>query len=170
MGMQLIETIEVGSGGATSIEFTSIPQDGVDVLCLFSLRSNATSQRDLRIYINGLTSGYSDQSLYGSGSSVSSMSNGGGGGYWFLNDVMPASGMTADTFGNAALYLFNYTGSAAKAAYCNIVEETAAAAAGQLIWSGAHTTTNAITSLKLQASVGNLVQYSTAHIYKITAD
>jgi hypothetical protein len=32
MGYQLIETIEVGSGGAASIEFTSIPQDGVQFL------------------------------------------------------------------------------------------------------------------------------------------
>ena len=170
MGMVHVETIEVGSGGAASIEFTGIPQDGVDLMLVFSARSSATLQRDAYVYINGLTSGYSDRWIYGSGSGVSSGSNGAGGGFWFLNDVMPAAGVTANTFCNASLYLPNYASSSAKSASFDIVEENNSTSSGQLIWTGLNTTTSGITSVKFQASSGNLVQYSTASLYKITAD
>jgi len=31
MSFELVETVTVGAGGASSIEFTSIPQDGTDL-------------------------------------------------------------------------------------------------------------------------------------------
>ena len=43
MGMQLIEHIEVGSGGAASIEFTGIDQTGQDLLLKVSSRNSADS-------------------------------------------------------------------------------------------------------------------------------
>ncbi len=45
--MQLIETIEVGAGGAASIEFTSIPQDGVDLLLMVSARTDRNVGADV---------------------------------------------------------------------------------------------------------------------------
>ena len=166
--LQLVQTITVGAGGAASIEFTGIPQTGTDLLVVFSLRSSATLQRDAYVYINSLSSGYSDRWLYGDGTSASSSSNGAGGAFWFLSDVMPAAGVTASTFGNGSLYFPNYTSSTAKSASCDVVEENNATASGQLIWSGSNSTTSAITSVKLQASSGNLVQYSSASLYLVT--
>lgn len=165
MAYELIETIEVGAGGAASIEFTSIPQDGVDLRLVFSARSSATLQRDAYVYINGLTSGYTSRWLYGDGSGVYSGSFDGS--LWFLNNVMPAAGVTANTFCNASLYFPNYASSSAKSASCDIVEENNSTSSGQLIWAGSHTTTSGITSVMLQTNSGNLVQYSTASLFKI---
>ena len=39
MGMTLIETVEVGAGGASSIQFDSIPQDGIDLVIRMSARN-----------------------------------------------------------------------------------------------------------------------------------
>jgi hypothetical protein len=55
MGMVLIETIEVGAGGALEMVFSSIPQTGVDLLLVTSTRliSDGTS-RELSVAFNGI--------------------------------------------------------------------------------------------------------------------
>ena len=58
MGMQLIETIEVGGSNVSSLAFTGIPQDGVDLVCLLSTRGSATGIEDFRVQVNGVGTGY----------------------------------------------------------------------------------------------------------------
>ena len=51
---KLIETVTVGSGGAASIEFSSIPQTYTDLKVVYSLRSTNSSVI-LDIQFNGLS-------------------------------------------------------------------------------------------------------------------
>jgi len=67
MTMQLIETKTLLSAAA-SIEFTSIPQDGTDLLLLVSTRADGAG--DAFIRPNGSTSGLSARRLRGNGSTV----------------------------------------------------------------------------------------------------
>ena len=74
---KLIETVTVGSGGAASIEFGSIPQTYTDLVLVGSLRSTSTSSNtgeyDAFGYrFNSSTSGYTTRNLQGNGSVASS--------------------------------------------------------------------------------------------------
>ena len=163
MGYQLIETIEVGSGGATSIEFTGIPQDGVDLQVLFSIRGDATTSA-VRIWENGNTSQGSNRNLTGDGSGAYSFAN--------LSYIALANGSTstASVFGNGKLYIPNYTNTGTKTFSLDSVNENNATNGSQAITAANSFGTAAITSLKILFTTGSLVQYSSASIYKITAD
>ena len=54
----LIETVTVGSGGAASIEWTAINQDGQDLVIVLSSRNGeAVTNVSSTIQINGVTPG-----------------------------------------------------------------------------------------------------------------
>ena len=169
MGYQLIETIEVGAGGIASIEFTGIPQDGVDLVCVTSLRSNRASQvvDGTNIEVNGTAANRSEVFL--SASFISSVSSG--------TDTKLSSGLanaslsTSNTFSNASVYISNYSGSTAKSFSSDGVLENNDTAAFSKMTAGLWNDTSAITSLKIvSSSSATLLQYSTASLYKITAD
>lgn len=169
--MTLVSTVTVGAGGAASIDFTSIPQTGTDLLLIFSLRSAlAATLDDLRIEINGLTSGYFDRSLKGNGSAASSSSDGAGGGYWYIEEGIVGSTATSNTFSNGSLCLTNYSSSTAKSGSIDNVSENNATGSKQTIQALRNTTTNPITSIKIRSvySSTNILQYSTASLYTIT--
>lgn len=167
MGMQLIETIEVGSGGAASIEFTSIPQDGVDLLLVLSLRTTGT---DVPINIrlnNDTASNYSYIRLIGSGSSASSAGNtisAAQGGF------ASTSSYTSNTYGNTQLYFSNYTSSSAKSMSADSVTENNATLSYQFLGANSWSGTSAIDTILIYPNSLNWEQYSTASLYKITAD
>jgi hypothetical protein len=170
MGYKLIEIIEVGAGGAASIEFTGIPQDGVDLVLVMSLRSARSDLNDLGyLQINNITSNtYRYMALTGTGSGVS------GAGYTSDNIYfgrVSASTSTANTFGSSEIYFSNYTSSSDKSISSDSVQEQNVTASQQQITAGKFPTTNPITSLKIyNGTASNFVQYSTASLYKITAD
>ena len=161
MGYQLIETVTVGSGGAASIEFTGIPQDGVDLVLRFSLRGT-TSALAVRVWENGNTTQGSNILLRGDGSAVQSSAN--------LSYVALQSmnSNTSNTFGSAELMISNYTTTNTKSISVASVSENNATAAFQLLSAAFTFGTAAITSLVLSFSSGNIVQYSSASIYMIT--
>ena len=170
MGMQLIETIEVGAGGAASIEFTSIPQDGVDLVCVLSLRNsvNFLSSLNGQINFNGDTAGnYNSKLLFGNGSSASSLSISSGA--TALRPYVVGHTATANTFSNNSVYISNYTSSSSKSVSVDNVTENNATAAHQSILAGNWTGTTAITSINITSGF-TWMQYSTASLYKITAD
>ena len=165
MGYQLIETIEVGAGGAASIEFTGIPQDGVSLVVALSLRTNGVPYvSNIVLDINDYATSASKKTLYGTGSSVSSSSTANA--PW-----TSGAGSTASTFGSTNFYLSNYSGSTAKSISADGVFENNATAAFQAIVAGLWNSTSAITGLRFTMENGTAwVQHSTASIYKITAD
>ena len=165
MGMQLIETIEVGSGGAASIEFTGIAGTGQDLVILWSLRcttSNATGS----LTINGSDANRAWLTLYGTGNSA------GGNAYTSSNisAMQVENADTANTFSNGQLYISNYASSANKSMSVDSVTENNGTVAQSVLQAISWAQTAAITSLKLNARSGNLAEFSSASLYMITAD
>jgi hypothetical protein len=169
MGMQLIETVEVGAGGVAAIQFTDIPQDGIDLICLLSGHSNGTlnSNIDTAEFKPNNTSFLSGKVLQGTGTSVTSFSSASN------NAVVPNDNVGGDVFGSIEFRLSNYTGSSLnKSATMDVVTERNDSTAYQrlVVMRGS---TTAVTSLTIQGqggAGGDLAQYTTASLYKITAD
>lgn len=165
--MQLVETITVGAGGAASIEFTGIPQDADDLLCVFALRNGSASSFSSVIRLNSdtSTSSYSQRRLYGSGSGVASDSATTLG--FFGATGVASNASTANTFGNGQLYIPNYTGSTTKSVSFETVTENNATEAYQFLVAGLYNQTSAITAVSFTVASGNLAANSTASLYKI---
>ena len=167
MSYELIETVEVGSGGASSIEFTSIPQDGTDLVVLATLRSSQTGNfkwEDGRIKFNGTDSNLIRRLLSGNGSSVSSGSS------TYPNNIWaPGANATSNVFGDTSIYISNYTSSSTKSFSVDTVTENNGTEGFQGIVAARWDNTSAITSATLEFFVGDIVEGSTASLYKITA-
>ena len=169
MGYQLIETIELASAAA-SIEFTGIPQDGVDLQLVVSGRTDSTGPlSNIKVTFNNDTaSNYSYRYLIGSGSVAQSLSGSFTG---LLGITGTTQALTANTFANSQIYIPNYSGSSVKNASAESVQENNGTASYQHITAGSWNNTAAITSIILQVTTANnLVQHSTASLFKITAD
>jgi hypothetical protein len=157
-----IASATVGSGGASSIDFTSIPSTYTDLVIYFSPRStNVSAIYGATIQFNSSSSNFSYRALYGNGSVAGSYLDTAS----WLGEV-PAASSTSNTFGNVSIYIPNYSGSTNKSfSIDNVGENNATAARADLIaelWSN----TAAINSVKLQSAV-NFAQYSTATLYGI---
>ena len=168
MGYQLIETIEVGSGGAASIEFTGIPQDGVDLVVKISGRAGNFG---LRGYINNDTgANYARIQLSGNGASATSGSSGGfaqsfAGDFGWVN----IGSTTANTFSSHEITFSNYAGASIKSYSAEAVSENNATTAYAYLHAGAWNSTSAITSLKFYVTTNDWAEFTTASLYKITA-
>ena len=168
MTMTLIETKTLGAAAA-SIEFTSIPQDGTDLVLLYSGRGvdTGSGRSDIRIQLNSSTTGYSGRVLrgYDSGtvnSATSSTSQ-------IDTDRIPNEGATANTFGNTSIYFPNYTGSTNKSMSIDSVAENNSSSAYYMsITAGLWSNTAAITSIKIFSNV-NIQAGSTISLYKVTS-
>jgi len=161
MTMTLVETITVGSGGVASIEFSGIPQDGVDLVVVHSLRNEGASG-GVRIWENGNTTQGNNKNLTGNGSGAYSFTNLS---YLTLGNT---SGQTVNTFGNGSIYIPNYTSAAAKSIYADGVQENNATSANMSITAGVTFGTAAITSIAISYSSGDIAEYSTASLYIIS--
>jgi hypothetical protein len=169
MGYQLIEHIEVGSGGAASIEFAGIDGTGQDLMCLVSPRVSATGYNVRARFNSDSGSNYAYRNLYGTGSSVASQSYATQNGILF--GIVAGGTNTSDTFASVQLTVPNYSGSSSKTISSDSVSENNATQAYQQISAGSWTGTAAITTLTISVEgTATFSQYSTASLYKITAD
>jgi len=169
MALQLykIASVEVGSAGASTIDFTSIPQGYTDLVIKINVRSSAAaSLEDMYIRFNGSSASvYSSRNLRGNGAAASSASSSGTSVYIA---TVPAATNTANTFNNLETYIPNYTSSTAKSFSVDMVQESN----GTTAWSGLiaglwnPTVQAAITSITLFPDT-NFAQYSTATLYGI---
>jgi hypothetical protein len=161
-----IAAVTVGSGGASSIDFTSIPSTYTDLCVYFSGRSNDTRASGgfaNKLEFNGSSSSLSSRFLRGSGSTVTSSTE------TIIAQIMSAaSDDTASTFGNSSIYIPNYAGSNNKSVSIDGVEETNGSTAYATLAAGLWSNSAAITSVKILPIVATLfVQYSTATLYGI---
>ena len=159
----LIQSVTVGSGGAASIEFGSIPQTYTDLQVLFSLRGDYDTVVAW-VRFNGLTTNLSSRLLLGSGSAASSQSDTSN---IKMQGAIGASTYTASIFANSSLYIPNYAGATNKSMSIDYVSENNATAAWMGLTAGLWSNTSAITQITLLSSSGNLVQYSSASLYGI---
>jgi hypothetical protein len=168
MTMQLIETKTLGTAAA-SIEFTSIPQDGTDLLVMGSLRSSTglnLGQVGVSMNINGVSTNRTLRRIYGIDSIAGTDSGTGNG----LRATLPTSTSTANTFSNLQIYFPNYSGATNKSFSVDNVAENNTTTTYELdlvahLWSS----TAAITTLTFTDGTGaNFVAGSTISLYKIT--
>ena len=163
---QLIASTTVGAGGASSIDFTSIPSTYTDLCLKISARHSGSSVANaFFIKFNGNTSSYSYRYLEGAGSgtpgsSFGSTRNAG---------VENGNTSTANTFSSAEIYIPNYAGSNNKSYSSDSVVENNATLGIQWFLAGLWSNTAAITSISIQpdTSPNAYVQYSTAYLYGV---
>jgi len=170
--------IVVGSGGASSISFTSIPNTYTDLVVKMSLRVDATTYNEygFTIAFNGSSANYSFIMLRGDGSGTPGSYNYSTYGYNMIGYIPSSkSTSTANTFTNTEFYIPNYAGSNKKSLSIDTVEEqnqtTDYININAGLWSdtsGAGGTTPAITSLTFTPLSSNFVQYSTFYLYGIS--
>lgn len=166
-----IASATVGAGGASSINFSSIPATYTDLVLKLSARGAANfNPRNLYLNFNSDTgNNYPFRFLYGNGSSAGS-SNSSSEGFTSTAWVGYISGntSTASTFGNAEIYIPNYAGSKYKSLSSDSVTENNATAAYASLHAATWNSTSAITSIQLTCSNSeNFAQYSTATLYGI---
>jgi hypothetical protein len=160
-----IASVSVGAGGASSIDFTSIPATYTDLCVKLSGRSARAAQQadNLFITFNSTTSGYTMKAISANGTSGSSV------GYSsrYASFSVDAAGSTASTFSNHEIYIPNYTSANNKSYSADNVSENNATAAQSDLVSGLWSNTAAITSISLLPEVSTWVQYTTATLYGI---
>lgn len=160
----LISSVTVGAGGASSIDFTSIPATYTDLLVKLSVRQNTGNINYGYVRINGASTNLSYRSLEGSGSAAAS-ANGAVGSYGIVN----SSAYTANTFSNIEVYFPNYAGSTNKSWSADSVTENNATAAYADLIAGLWSQTAAINQLTFYPeAASSFVQYSTAYLYGIS--
>jgi hypothetical protein len=165
-----IQSIDVGVGGAASIDFTSIPQTYTDLKLVTSLRGAAASVRTaVRITFNSSSSSYSGRFLRGY--DASTRDSGATSTSYFDAWRIPSADQTATIFSNDELYIPNYTSSNFKCFTTDNVCETNLTSGTRnymSLSSGLWSNTSAITRITLvNADATNFVQYSTATLYGI---
>ena len=162
----LIQAITVGSGGAASIDFTSIPGTYTDLCVKLSARSNAgTNYEFVNMRFNSSTSGYTTRLIRGNGSAASSQVNGATG---FEFEMQNGNGATGSTFGNADIYVPNYTSGNQKSVSIDSVSENNATQAFMGLNASLWTGTATISSIQIGPLLGSAwLQYSTAYLYGI---
>lgn len=159
---ELIASSTVGSGGAASIVFSSIPNTYTDLVLKVSSRQTNASI-GLKMDFNN-TSGFAGRVLEGSGSSASSYSMT----TQYLAGYNNSSGYTASTFGSTDIYIPNYLSTTNKSVSADSVTETNASTAYSALFADLYTTTTAITTITLTVdNGGNFAQYSTAYLYGV---
>jgi len=162
---ELIASSTVGSGGAASIEFTSIPATYTDLCLKLSGRTSSTGSIYEWVYIkfNSSTTGYSYRLLQGNGG------NGFGsysGTSQYSGDI-PDGTATASTFGNYEIYIPNYAGSTNKSFSVDAVTENNGTLAIEDLVAGLWSNTAAITAVNFTPRNGSFVQFSTAYLYGV---
>lgn len=166
--MEFISSVTVGSGGAASMVFSSIPQTFTDLLIVVSARHNTTGAQNVIAQLNGNTSGYTLAYIGGTGSTVEVFTQANIG----FSSGMPLGNIggtsyTANTMNNVSLYLPNYTGAATKIGVGEGGFEHNGAAANLSLTGSAAPVTDAVTSITIKPSTNNFVEHSTAYLYGI---
>jgi hypothetical protein len=163
----LISAVTVGSGGAATIDFTSIPSTYTDLVLKASLRGPtgyASDTMDTYLRFNGTTTNYSDRLLYGTGSAAASLSETLTG----INFRVVGQNSTASTFGNAEIYIANYAGSTNKSVSVDAVTENNATSVLTQLEAGLWSNTAAINQITLVPFTTGFAQYSTAYLYGVS--
>ena len=161
--MKLIESKTLGTAQA-SIEFTSIPQDGTDLVALVSMRGSFSNfYSEYRVRFNGSTTGFSARNLYGDGDGPAAS------GTFEASAFGVGATATANIFSNDQIYIPNYTSSNAKSFSSDFAGENNATAAFTGLYANLWTGTAAITSIQFtEVNGANFAIGTTISLYKIT--
>jgi hypothetical protein len=157
-----IFTSIVGSGGASTIEFTAIPSTYTDLCLKLSLRDTRSGVgSNAAIGFNTSTSNFTFIRLIGDGATAESDTT-------FGLGVVNGNTSTGSVFSSVEVYIPNYAGSNNKTYSADAVSENGATAAYQQLTAGLWSQTAAITGITIYPTAGQTwMQYSTATLYGI---
>jgi len=163
---QIGSTVTVGSGGAASITFSSIPATFTDLVLRCSLRStdSVNSSDTIVLSFNGSTANFSARVLYGTGSAVASL------GRAATSTVtwMDVATDTVSTFASVDFYIPNYTSANYKSVSSDLTSEENTSVSYATLTAGLWSNTAAITSIEFTCN-GSFAQYSTFYLYGVAA-
>lgn len=165
-----IASVTVGSGGAASIDFQSIPATYDDLVVKVSGRGDLSNVATwVVVEFNGVATNRSSRLLAGEGSGSPYSAS-------YASDIIfliCGQNNTASTFGNAELYIPNYAGSTNKSISIDQVTENNATFATNYLFSALWASTSAINRVTLYAADASFnknklwLQHSTAVLYGI---
>ena len=161
-----IQTVTVGAGGSASISFTSIPSTYKHLqIRALSRTDRAVTYTSNIIRFNSDTtnSNYSQHEIMGNGSTASA----GGGANSAIYTLIPGTSTTASVFEGEVIDILDYADTN-KYKTVRILSGYDGNGAGVIFFgSGSWRNTNAISSISLTATSGNIVQYSQFALYGI---
>ena len=158
----LISSVTVGAGGASSIDFTSIPATYTDLVLKVSARNSSTGANNLLFTFNSSTSSFTMRQLYGTGAAAGSATTPAR-----YAGQYTGTDMTASTFSSVDVYIPNYAGSNNKSYSIDDTTENNATTSYAALSAGLWSNTAALTSITFALTGGSLAQYSTAYLYGI---
>lgn len=156
MFQTLIASSTVGSGGAASITFSSIPTTFTDLTLVLSARATSTTAT-ITIAFNGSGNDFYGLYMQGNGSTTSTTNQ-----TTFIGNACISSD-SANTFGNLRIFIPNYAGSAQKAFSVDSVTENNNTTAFAQLFATTWQNTAAINQVTL--NLANFAQNSTAYLY-----
>jgi hypothetical protein len=165
-----IATVTVGSGGSSSIDFTSIPQTyaHLQLRCFGQSSIPNTSDTDISLFFNGdalsiSDSNYRQHRLFGNGSTASADTYSG----YIISVRVPNSSNTS-MFGGGIVDILDYTNTNKYKTVRTLTGNDRNGAGSMYFNSGLYIKNlNAITSIKIGLSGSNLNQYSSFALYGI---
>lgn len=162
-GFDSIATVTVGSGGASSVEFTSIPGTYTHL----QIRYFATKSANGSIYftVNNSTTGnkYDRHTMYGDGSSVGAEA------LVNSNSVDVQTGNNTSNFGITIIDILDYANTNKNKVIRALTGRDNNGSGIIYYQSGSWRDTSAITSIKFTPDSTNLVQYSHFALYGIAS-
>lgn len=162
--MKLISAQTVGSGGAATVTFNSIPQTYTDLQLVISSRLTVSPVSDIILKFNGSTTGYTQRYIIGTGSSAVSGTQ-----TYGQVGISPGTSVTTTSFGSCLTYITNYTGSQYKSFTSDDVYENNGAQAYASTWANIWANTAAITSIEVStSSTYTYAQDTTMYLYGIS--
>lgn len=161
-----IATVTVGSGGAASMEFTSISGAYQHLQLRGIVRNASTNGNDLFLQFNNNTgASYTFHQLFGNGASA-----GASGSTGIAGASMAQTANTANTFGAFIIDILDYASTTKNPVFRCFGGYDVNGSGLISLRSSMHNGTGAITSIKLfQGGSVNQEQYSTAALYGIKA-
>ena len=157
-----IASTTVGSGGASTINFTSIPQTYTDLMIQISARNDeADNGTSLRVYFNGDTANINVRELRAIGTTRASYSI-----TYAQAGYVAADQTESSVFGTANVYIPNYTSNNYKSSSAEIVLPSNVefyTVLSARLW----LSTSAVNQITLGSGSGNWVQHTTATLYGI---
>jgi hypothetical protein len=162
-GWVVIGHAELASGSQATIDFTSIAQDYTDLYLVASLRTNRNDMYDdFRIQLN--TTDGTSRIFYGDSSNHSTFTQ-----PTMLNIGSAGNTTTSGIFGNASVYIANYSSTtASKILTFDGVGENGATRSYQAFSIGVWNNNSAVNAVKIQPGDGtSFSQYSSATLYGI---
>jgi hypothetical protein len=155
-----IASVEVGSSGASSISFASIPDTYTDLLIKASVRFDGTTDWFYGSF-NGDATGFTLKYVQANGATAYS------GAITNHFGLGAKSTWDAGTFSSTEIYISNYTSSNYKSISTETVQERNATTVATHFHAQLWSNTAPITSITLAPTPDIFVQYSTATLYGI---